>query len=531
MRIKAAAPTGWASTLRFLIWGCISAAQARDFDSTQTLNVRGAVNEVLGLSTQHARMIQTGVQHGFYLNGSTVDYNKLGHAMDSSIDVLGDSYYHVWASFENGGFIGYYQVDSLVSLFPESEGMYTVSFMPDINHACPEFNFTDAQWAIAMGTARNPTASNGSSSRSSNPIGYACREYFTASKFDGLHTGPGAASLGGAVYDPRRRGWYMSVKECGAPRWAKYIDRTTNEPAIAICLPMNNLTAAAVATSELMNGGLVGVTCGGVYVKAISQRLVEVVDSRDSIAFVRDRSTGLLLAAASDSGTYYHSSDYSYFLPSESPNPLILWAANQLGGYDAWPEGGTYVFSNGTDAYFINIERYDDAGLSLDLITMQVVDCNRGHELDNATLSCVPCVHPFTSRGGSGACVLCEAGFYLVLDESVAATGRCRECPEGSSCAGGRSLPRNLKGYWADQSDGGKHLTEFYACETLAGLSCLKDFTCLEGFGGRHCSMPAEGFILISAFPRECGLLADGFGQTVKYCLPSHHFSPSASIF
>ena len=74
-------------------------------------------------------------------------------------------------------------------------------------------------------------------------------------------------------------------------------------------------------------------------------------------------------------------------------------------------------------------------------------------------------------------------------------------------------MPTNMKGYWADSRKNGQFLTEFYQCETIAGESCLAEFECLEGFGGRHCSVPADGYMLISASPIECA--DSSFLQTV----------------
>ena len=59
-----------------LLWA--PGIQGRDFDSTQPTNVLGSVEEVLDISFQHARMIQIGVQQGYFLNDTSVDYNKLG---------------------------------------------------------------------------------------------------------------------------------------------------------------------------------------------------------------------------------------------------------------------------------------------------------------------------------------------------------------------------------------------------------------------------------------------------------------------
>ena len=47
-----------------------------------------------------------------------------------------------------------------------------------------------------------------------NPITTICREYFTASKLNGLYDGPGAFTMGGQVFDCRKRGWYSRTKVC-----------------------------------------------------------------------------------------------------------------------------------------------------------------------------------------------------------------------------------------------------------------------------------------------------------------------------
>ena len=46
---------------------------------------------------------------GHFVNDSVVDYEQLGLSIVPPIYTLGEDYYHHWAGFENGGFLGYYQ--------------------------------------------------------------------------------------------------------------------------------------------------------------------------------------------------------------------------------------------------------------------------------------------------------------------------------------------------------------------------------------------------------------------------------------
>ena len=206
----------------------------------------------------------------------------------------------------------------------------------------------------------------------------------------------------------------------------------SSEPAIAICMPMNNNTAAASAKSGFLNGTglLVGVTCAGLYTSAMSAKLLDVVEG-DSVAFVRDRSTGLLIAAATSPEDYYDSSSFSYYEASASPNALIAWASQRLSSFNdsttgLWPTALTTVLTNYTNdtglSYFVNVDSYAHNSLNLDLVTVQKVSCSKGYAIDTKTLICAQCASPVTSSGGAGSCDQCEAGvvarFFLLRRSS-----------------------------------------------------------------------------------------------------------------
>ena len=136
-------------------------------------------------------------------------------------------------------------------------GIMCAPYGQDENHSCPAYTYTSDQWERAILSTDPNEGLNGGV----NPLKTYCREFFTSSKANGLYDGPGAWSLGGQVYDCRKRSWYSNVKATMRRGWVGYVDRSTNEPAFAVCFPLSNLTTPGHLADE---NGLVGVSCAGV---------------------------------------------------------------------------------------------------------------------------------------------------------------------------------------------------------------------------------------------------------------------------
>ena len=291
--------------------------------------------------------------------------------------------------------------------------------------------------------------------------------------------------------------------------WVGYVDRTTNEPAFAVCMPLSNLTYTGRLSDE---NGVVGVSCAGVYISAISEKLLPLVDSEQgALSFIRERSTARLVAASSNrSADYYNAATFTRHLSVDSPNKVIAWISRRLGNYTGtgeWPTDVTTVFNDttgevGNAAFFVTVIVFRDTStLEWDVVSVQRVDCSVNYEVGLTKKTCVPCIFPHTSLGGNFPCNRCERGFY-----QLEYGGDCFECPDGATCSGGHELPTNKVGYWGDPMGWkDKSRAEFYQCETLAGMSCRANYKCLKGFAGRHCSIPDQGFMFVGSLCSECG--------------------------
>ena len=73
------------------------------------------------------------------------------------------------------------------------------------------------------------------------------------------------------------RAWYSQTAADNEAQWtAMYIDKSTNQPAFAFCVPLTNLTTPSSIPAALVygnssnrraGGAIVGVACSGMYIE------------------------------------------------------------------------------------------------------------------------------------------------------------------------------------------------------------------------------------------------------------------------
>ena len=90
----------------------------------------------------HTKLIQDGFRSQFFVNHSDqIEWDHLAHLQFAQIRTLDATFYHIWAGFADGSFIGYY--DKGVGPNPEAKkSQYSVSYQAGWNYSCPEYNFT-----------------------------------------------------------------------------------------------------------------------------------------------------------------------------------------------------------------------------------------------------------------------------------------------------------------------------------------------------------------------------------------------------
>ena len=116
-------------------------------------------------------------------------------------------FYHLWAGFENGAFIGSYNDGTNVG------DRYTMSWQEDTQMSCA-YNYTAAAWSGALSVAASglPAVADPNTATLSS----YCREMFVVHKV----TGKRQTSIGGAPYDCRQRGWYFATKANRLKQWS-----------------------------------------------------------------------------------------------------------------------------------------------------------------------------------------------------------------------------------------------------------------------------------------------------------------------
>ena len=122
------------------------------------------------------------------------------------------NYYHLWAGFEDGAFLGYYfKVINVAA----DKSLYTISWQTSYNHSC-NYTVTKSHWdsslkVPASGLSYPGWPSDGNSIR----LDSYCREVLHAKK----DTGEFFKSFSVQAYDCRMRGWYFLVKRIPATQW------------------------------------------------------------------------------------------------------------------------------------------------------------------------------------------------------------------------------------------------------------------------------------------------------------------------
>jgi hypothetical protein len=476
-----------------------------DFDTNTVTLAMAELSHSMEVPVFQSSLTKDGIQSQFLFNDSQVNWGKLEGLMFGQIRVLQGfgNYYHLWAGFEDGSFLGYY--DKGKNAKAPDQNQYTISYQSSANHSCPQYNYTIETWNKTIGEnidksgvkySPPPPDKTGHYIRSFHkkqqplPLQRFCREYFMADP----NSGKMVDSWGGAVYDARKRGWYFNTKTQLTSRWSgMYVDRSTNEPAFAFCVPLTNLTTRQPIPVRLVDkNGLVGVACTGMYISDMSKGLAETFTNfEEHGVYVREASSGLLVAtsASATSGSsmqaYYDSTAQSRILPTASPDKLIRWSAGELiknnsGTCGNWPcDGTTFVkWVNNSyestvpgltsihkgDAFYINTQDFKQNGLSWQVIAVQKVDCPVGYEVDTEKFVCKECISPASSAGGSSQCTLCIQGYYYNK-----AHKRCETCPSDNAiCKGGSALPYPKQGYWMDTSK-----EEYLADEPMC---CSREF-------------------------------------------------------
>ena len=467
-----------------VLLGLASRSAMADFDSNTVTLAEANLDESLSIPVMQSSFLQDGMQSQYLFNESSVNWGKLEGLMFTQIRVLQEfgNYYHLWAGFEDGSFLGYY--DKGTDPKAPDQNQYYISWQSNANHSCPQYNYTLKQWnSIINYTSpdcklkhkycEEPTSSNckkyeksceelpyyqpppdaehytrGEDSKNKElPLRRFCREFFMADPSSGKRK----ESFKGTLYDPRKRGWYHNTKQELTMRWSNmYIDRNTNEPAFALCIPLVNLTTEQHIPVRLVDPKagsahtnspwaswspqgrrFVGVACTGMYITDMSKHLAETfTDFGDHGVYVRDADGDLVAASLASKEAYFDSAAGVRIAATASPDKLISWSANKLLAFNngTWPEDGTtlvrwvpynksdswYESTNSDltsitkgDAFYIQTRAFKTNGLVWDVVAVQKVDCPVGYEVDTSNFVCKECIAPATSEGGSSKCNQC----------------------------------------------------------------------------------------------------------------------------
>ena len=113
-----------------------------DFDSNTVTLAEANLDETLSIPVMQSRFLQDGMQSQYLFNESSVNWGKLGGLMFTQIRVLQEfgNYYHLWAGFEDGSFLGYY--DKGTDPKAPDQNQYYISWQSNANHSCPQYNYT-----------------------------------------------------------------------------------------------------------------------------------------------------------------------------------------------------------------------------------------------------------------------------------------------------------------------------------------------------------------------------------------------------
>ena len=430
------------------------------------------LESAFSVPTLATELLFEGHKSGFFLGNVTaqgdagVKFSALGnqqYTLIRSTQSYG-SYYHLWSGYEDGSFLGYY-AKGQVEQAPTS--VFGISYQSNINHSCPQYN-----------------------------VSSRCREFFTAKEA----TGAPDVSVHGAEYDCRERAWYYRTKDEQKTRWTyMYIDRATELPAFAICMPLVNLTAdpnripkSLQSSAQTRGEGntFIGVACTGFLISDISDRLRLTFPeefSEKGVYIIEERTKKLVASSSKDTSDYYNATKNDRIPAIDSPNSLIAWSANliltgqedevRVGMVKKLSANDAEVLTNFSvskdDAFYLKVQDFAQYGIKWNLVIVQKAECRKGFEIDERTLVCIECQDKFTSLEGASGCNQCiEDHYYIDGTQSTSGNkSKCVICPSNMQCDGGTMLPYPIAGYWVTMKDYDKY--ESIICMPLCISACL----------------------------------------------------------
>ena len=162
-----------------------------------------ALDARLAEAIQTSIVTQAGAATNFYLGAdapwaTAAGRDAVAHALYAHMTSVDASVYHLWAAFEDGGFLGYYNEGVLLN------GSVAQGFMANASWACGAYG-----------------------------VGAPCREYFAVDRVAGGR----AATFDAADYDARTRSSLLlhlpsnKVISLFAPPWAASAVASTSGPA------------------------------------------------------------------------------------------------------------------------------------------------------------------------------------------------------------------------------------------------------------------------------------------------------------
>ena len=411
-------------------------AVAATYSVHDTTLAEAALDSALSYPLYSSTIIQDGFRSQFLYNRSKVLFGNVKSLLYAQIRTLQKfgNYYHLWAGFEDGAFIGYYDKGYT------DESFYTISWQSSYNHSC-DYNTTKYSWNLKLDVPESGLSYPGwpSSRETDMRLSSYCREFFLAKKDNGDLIN----SFSGHAYDCRRRSWYYSVKQNRVTQWSMfYVDGRTNSLAIALCLPLFNATGYTTDDPDrqfdskvLPDANLMlGVACTGFLLSDISRVLLSYFpDFETNAVYIRDRKSGDLIAASTASSDgYYDSTNSARVYALDSPDPLLKWSAEQITKYGSgsWPTNNVIIVRDANEtvlplpqyrtlssvvanrSYYIASRPWTSNGLELDIVSIQLLTCplnsERGCMHDgsckDSELVCSQCIYPRTSLGGNAYC-------------------------------------------------------------------------------------------------------------------------------
>ena len=126
-------PTAVAALFAAMLTVCTA-----DFDSDTLTLAKANLEAALNVPVLMSELTQDGFQSSFLFDNSSVNWKDLGSFQMSQIRTLQafGNYYHLWAGFEDGSFMGYY--DKGANLAAPSTS-FSISYQSNENHSCATY--------------------------------------------------------------------------------------------------------------------------------------------------------------------------------------------------------------------------------------------------------------------------------------------------------------------------------------------------------------------------------------------------------